>query len=105
MRARLAATGSYLAIAPASMMADRGRERASPKYFFDSIDHERRFQNVRDESVLPEKIRHATYPPSIVRLEPVMKPALALAREATNSATSSGSPMRPSGTKGLTIST
>ena len=27
-----------------------------------------------------DSARHATYPPSIVRLEPVMKPALTLAR-------------------------
>jgi hypothetical protein len=58
----------------------------------------RRFRDVRGMSGLPptadisghgrhfafvpeaDSASHATYPPSIVRLEPVMKPALALAR-------------------------
>ncbi len=47
---------------------------------------------------------HATYPPSMVRLEPVMKPALLLARYATSPAISSGSPMRARGIRGFTLS-
>src|SRR5260370_41107041 len=47
---------------------------------------------------------YATYPPSMVRLAPVMNPASSDAREETKLATSDTSPIRFKGISGLTIS-
>jgi hypothetical protein len=80
------------------------RQVPTPDHMFNMLATARRPIPVHSFGEV-DSVRHAIYPPSIVRLEPVMKPAVAPARWATSAAISSGLPKRPSGMSGFTIST